>query len=298
MNKYFVVSDIHGFYDELIEALNTAGYDKNNLNHTLIVAGDIFDRGPKPKEVYEFLKGLPKERRILIKGNHEQLFIDLANKHMPEEHDYNNKTVQAYCQLAGLDSLDDFLSDAYNYYIIDDFDLETYWDQAKNIIKKSDVLKWLQSDEWVDYYELDKFIIVHSFIPLMETERIRENSFSVIITYDYNHNWRTDSTKDEWDASRWGCPWKHYLNGLFKEEEKKGKTLVCGHWHTSDFYKYLNKDFNDTSEIFYSSGIIAIDGGVYWKNGELYHPCNVLVIENGICYNKFREELKEVKIHD
>ena len=31
MNKYFVVSDIHGFYDELIEALNTAGYDKNNL---------------------------------------------------------------------------------------------------------------------------------------------------------------------------------------------------------------------------------------------------------------------------
>ena len=143
---------------------------------------------------------------------------------MPEGHDYTTKQFQTYYQLAGLDSLGDFLLDAYDYYTIDDFYLEAYWDQAKKAIKKSDVLKWLQSDEWVDYYELDKFIIVHSFIPLMETERIRENKFSVRRTYDYNHNWRTDSTKDEWDASRWGCPWRQYLEGFFKEGRRaKGK---------------------------------------------------------------------------
>ena len=32
MAKIFAVSDVHGFYDELIEALNKAGFDENNEN--------------------------------------------------------------------------------------------------------------------------------------------------------------------------------------------------------------------------------------------------------------------------
>ena len=56
--KYFITSDIHSFYDEFIEALNKAGYDKNNKDHILIICGDIFDRGTKPLEIYEFLKNM------------------------------------------------------------------------------------------------------------------------------------------------------------------------------------------------------------------------------------------------
>ena len=41
--KFFVVSDIHGFYNELIKAVSSAGFDKNNKNHTLIICGDLFD---------------------------------------------------------------------------------------------------------------------------------------------------------------------------------------------------------------------------------------------------------------
>ena len=33
MKKYFIVADVHGFYDEMIDALNEAGFDKNNENH-------------------------------------------------------------------------------------------------------------------------------------------------------------------------------------------------------------------------------------------------------------------------
>ena len=54
MNKYFVVSDVHGFYDEMIKALNEAGWDKNNPNHYIISCGDVFDRGTQPKEVMKF----------------------------------------------------------------------------------------------------------------------------------------------------------------------------------------------------------------------------------------------------
>ena len=56
MKKYFCVSDIHGFFFELKRALHEAGFNKKNPEHILIVCGDIADRGPNPKEVYEFLK--------------------------------------------------------------------------------------------------------------------------------------------------------------------------------------------------------------------------------------------------
>ena len=39
--RYFVVTDVHGFYDEMIEALDIAGFDPNNENHWLISLGDV-----------------------------------------------------------------------------------------------------------------------------------------------------------------------------------------------------------------------------------------------------------------
>ena len=33
----------------------------------------------------------------------------------------------------------------------------------------------------------------------------------------------------------WGCPWKKEKEGL----NQTGKTIVCGHWHTSDFFNNL-----------------------------------------------------------
>ena len=50
--KCFVLSDIHSFYDEMISALNEAGYDKDNKDHTIIILGDIFDRGHQSLETY------------------------------------------------------------------------------------------------------------------------------------------------------------------------------------------------------------------------------------------------------
>ena len=88
-----MVSDIHSFYDELIAGLDKAGFDITNEKHILIVVGDIFDRGKKPLEVYHFLKSLPKERRILIRGNHESLLKQLYIKEYAGDHDYTNGTV-------------------------------------------------------------------------------------------------------------------------------------------------------------------------------------------------------------
>ena len=52
MPKFFVISDVHGFYNEMREALDEAGFDPNNENHLLISCGDNWDRGPQPPWAY------------------------------------------------------------------------------------------------------------------------------------------------------------------------------------------------------------------------------------------------------
>ena len=78
MPKLFVISDCHGFYHEMLDALDNAGFDPNNEDHWLISCGDNFDRGPCPEDVMVYLKMLP--RKILVKGNHEDLLMECINR--------------------------------------------------------------------------------------------------------------------------------------------------------------------------------------------------------------------------
>ena len=61
----------------MMNSLTDAGFDVNNENHILVILGDIFDRGTEPIQMYNFLKEFPRDRRILIRGNHEYLLKEL-----------------------------------------------------------------------------------------------------------------------------------------------------------------------------------------------------------------------------
>ena len=71
--KYFAVSDCHGFYSNLMFALKNAGFDISNPEHALIVCGDLFDRGSQPKEIFDFVKSLPKDRSSPCRPAHGAL---------------------------------------------------------------------------------------------------------------------------------------------------------------------------------------------------------------------------------
>lgn len=301
MVKYFVVSDIHGFLKELKDNLRLAGFQKQNKEHILVVCGDVFDRGPDNVGVYNFIMSVPKKRRILIKGNHEALYLALLKKNMPEAYDFSNCTVDTFCQIAGYDK--GCLDYKYHSCMVGDFETwgksaKTYWDQIVDIVKNHKITAWLQSDEWLDYYELDNYIFVHSFIPLHSKDGL-PGYYIYDKELEYFPSWRTEATPAEWEDSRWGCPWKNYKDGLFKDEEQKGKTLVCGHWHVSDFWAKLgNWPIDGTeSNIYYSKGIIGIDCGVFvdYRGFErtFIHPQEVLVIDNNICYDKYGVKLEE-----
>ena len=98
--KYFITSDLHSFYTPLKKSLDNVGYDRNNENHTLVILGDLFDRGQETRALYDFLKSIPTERLVLVKGNHEYLLDQLLEKSLPDSYDYSNGTVSTCCQMA------------------------------------------------------------------------------------------------------------------------------------------------------------------------------------------------------
>lgn len=79
--SHYVMSDIHGCYDEFIKMLKLI--DFNDDEDTLILLGDYIDRGPKSYEMVEWLKSHVRNNIITLRGNHEEEFIaniDLLNQ--------------------------------------------------------------------------------------------------------------------------------------------------------------------------------------------------------------------------
>ncbi len=138
MKKYFVFSDVHGFYDELIRDLTSAGFDMDNENHILISCGDNFDRGPKSFEMYKFLSEFPKERKILIRGNHEYLLYDLALRKETISIDSVNGTANTWV----------------------DFQIKLKDIEIKEVVEFIEGMN--------DYFELEDYLFVHGFIPCID----------------------------------------------------------------------------------------------------------------------------------
>ena len=75
--KYFVISDIHGHFDEMIRDLSISKYDQTNKNHHLIVLGDLFDRGTQSDKVLDYMYELMLKSRVsFVLGNHDNFLLD------------------------------------------------------------------------------------------------------------------------------------------------------------------------------------------------------------------------------
>lgn len=204
----FVVADVHGFYDEMIEALNKAGYDKDNPKHCFVSLGDLLDRGSKPKECLEFVNSIPESNKILIRGNHEDLIQQMIDRGTWLYHDLSNGTAKTAVTLTNMNPLEVEPEHILNALSVNT-DLTTYLNSC------------------IDFYENDKLIFVHGWIPCVKSSK-----------YLYNPDWRNASRK-EWEDARWICGADAWHCGI---NELPDKTIWCGHWHTSYAHsKYHNE---------------------------------------------------------
>ena len=246
MTKFFVISDVHGFYEEMREALDKAGFDPNNEEHWLVSCGDCLDRGRQPRQVINYLTSLP--RKILIKGNHESLMMDCLQREFPYNHDWHNGTAQTIIDLPPYANT------------FDEACATVYWGVSKFI------------DGMVNYFETQNYIFVHAFVPLN-----CEDNLPPYITsnrkYSKMDNWR-EAHAMQWEDARWGNPLELAEQGLLPD-----KTLVFGHWNASAGWAEFEgrSEFGEDAkhEPFYGDGFIAIDACTA-RSGVV----NVVVIED------------------
>ena len=145
--RYFVVSDIHGHYDELIRELKSNGYDEDNKNHHLIVVGDMCDRGEQPVEVLEFIFSLhKKEKATVVLGNHDTFLLEFFEKNFS----------RAYFNIR-YNGFDKTLSGLYGDKVTMDTELSEIYTYV--LFKYHHIYDWLKTLPY--YYELDKYIFVH-----------------------------------------------------------------------------------------------------------------------------------------
>lgn len=250
MKKYFFVSDIHSFYTPLKKALKRKCFDINNQDHILVVLGDVFDRGNETLELYKFLKSIPDDRLVLIKGNHELLYEEVLGLKSPDKGDFKNGTVSTFCSIAGIEQylldtkywqINNIFSNLDGGKVVDiNNQVKKYWYIVVDKVRRSEITQWIRSKKWINYLETDKYIFVHSWIPCARKLCLSEERTYYFKDIGPIEDWR-DCTQTEWNDATWGCPWEKAKSGW----NITGKTIVCGHWKTSDFFNNLTKQKKD-----------------------------------------------------
>ena len=244
------ISDVHGYYTQMKSALEKAGFFSDTTPHKLILLGDLFDRGHEAKQLQQFiLEQMEQDKIILIRGNHEDLFVELVTTDagMPYSYHKSNGTYDTALQLTGFDPV---MASIRHY---------DFADAAKDTPFYKEIIPAM-----LDYFETEHYVFTHGWIPSVPN---RDKSYS------YISSWR-EAGREQWNQARW-------FNGMdAAQTADENKTIVCGHWHTSyghSKYEHKGTEFGEDADFspYYGPGIIAIDACTAFSG-----KVNCLVIED------------------
>ncbi len=222
--KIFVVSDVHGHFTLLKTALDDAGFNDDDESHLLVGCGDYFDRGKENLEVLKFFERV--KRKVLLKGNHEDLLLEVfrTGKFLP--HNFINGTMTT-------------LENLFGKYTIDPMDNSIDFSGKTRTIDR--VMEFI--GEMVNYFETENYVFVHGWLP--PNANTTEN--------------RRKVSDKAWEDARW-IKWTNAYND---ERPLADKTIVCGHYPTLFARKFDKTRPERSTEIFRGNGVIAIDAGTF-----------------------------------
>lgn len=225
--KIFVVSDVHGHYTLLKEALEKAGFQNENKNHLLVCCGDYFDRGSENLEVLKFFERL--KHKVLLRGNHEDLLLKLLQTGRVLPHNYINGTMAT-------------LENFFGKYSINPVDDTIDFSGKTRMVDR--VCEFIGTT--ANYFETENYVFVHGWLP--------KNGLTVEA--------RENAGEDDYEKARW-VKWNEMYNG---ERPLPDKTLVCGHLPAFYAARFDDTREENDADIFYGNGLIAIDAGTYTTN--------------------------------
>lgn len=224
LKELFCVSDIHGYFSLMKEALDKAGFDPTNENHWLICCGDYFDRGSEPAEVMQYLMSL--ERVVLVRGNHEDLFDDACERQFPFDIDFSNGTYDTICKLG---------------------EATQYWESCLNAYNMTRDF----FGKMVNYFETKNYIFVHGWVPLDDNWRDADKlSWDEARWYNGMAFCASDGPVEDKTTicGHWHTSWGH------STLEERGSEWGDG----ADFSPYYNKGIIAIDGCTAASGIVNV----------------------------------------
>lgn len=232
MPKIYAVSDIHGFFEPMQEALKRVDLIAHP-NNKLIFLGDYIDIGRDSFKVLIYIKELQvkhPDQVIVLLGNHEEMFLDWvfgSDELRWLSFDNDLKTVKSFIPEENLENIviqaRENISNSKSFY-------KNMNDLFVKCIKDNhiELLKWLQ--KLPRYYETDNQIFVHAGI--------------------------LEEAEDLW---KHGTPIEYFTQKFPAETGKFFKDIVAGHVGTASVANdnsYLGKVFWDGENHFYIDGTV------------------------------------------
>jgi len=156
MIQYFIMSDIHARYNLLIKALNKADFNLENIEHIIIIDGDVLDRGTAGDNTIRYIEKLIEKKRVIgVLGNHDLFLIDILKGTYKLDEVLWNISKNGFIETLQLGFSYDIHKDEITEQFIEEF-RETF----KN--KYQVFVDWIMNLPL--YLEYENYVIVHGFI--------------------------------------------------------------------------------------------------------------------------------------
>lgn len=162
--RWYVVGDIHGrrdLFEALIEAIDADDAAGDQARTTVVLLGDLIDRGPDSAGVIARARDWGTCRKVrLIAGNHEEMFLDSFSD--PE-------TLRHFLRHGGRETVLSYGLDRARY---DQYDLAGLQAAMAELVPADDIAYLRGAEEWI---EAGDYLLVHAGInpavPLEEQRR-------------------------------------------------------------------------------------------------------------------------------
>lgn len=216
----FVVSDIHGMHDELMELLK----NWNPAEQELVLLGDYIDRGKQSKEVLDFVSLHMLCGGVAIRGNHDQMLLDFLSFPLRQPADYEdlNEIYSVWYYQGGRETAMSILGKE-----TDTMSPEELRKELSIHADIKDILGLLEP-----YYEFGNVLFVHGGIPQWRQP-----------------NWKTTETHE----MIWHRPSPSQKNNT-------SKTIIVGHTPTVNFRVIKNYDIAIGDRTIFIDGACAYGG--------------------------------------